>query len=85
MQMLYSYLTGNEFRMQVEAIVEGFNELNIELSSERRAMESIWKRRSKQIEKVLLNTTHMFSSVKAIAGDGIKDIKLLQLKESEEE
>ncbi len=50
-----------------------------DLNSEKRAMEAIWKKRQKQLEKVLLNTTHMFSSVKGIAGDSIQGIKLLEL------
>lgn len=83
MHMLYDYLTGNEFRMQVEGILEGFTQMNNDLNSEKRAMESIWKKRQKQLEKVLLNTTHMFSSVKGIAGDSIQEIKLLELPTNE--
>ncbi len=85
MHMLYDYLTSNEFRLQVEGILEGFTQMSNDLTSEKRAMESIWKKRQKQLEKVLLNTTHMFSSVKGIAGDGIKEIKMLQLNENTEE
>ena len=79
MQMLYDYLCGNEFRLQVEGIIEGFTQMSNDLNSEKRAMEAIWKKRQKQLEKVLLNTTHMFSSVKGIAGDSIQEIKLLEL------
>ncbi len=45
MNMLYDFLTGNEFRMQVEAIVEGFVQMNSDLDSEKRAMDGIWKAR----------------------------------------
>lgn len=79
MQMLYGYLTSNEFRMQVQAIVEGFETMQSELNTERRAMEQIWKRREKQIDKVLLNTNHMFGSIRGIAGSAIGEIKLLEL------
>lgn len=79
MNMLYNFLTGNEFRMQVEAIVEGFTQMTDDLNAERRAMESMWKKRAKQIEKVLLNTSHMFSTVKGIAGDSVQKIDLLEL------
>jgi hypothetical protein len=78
-QMLYDYLCGNEFRMQVEGIIEGFSQMSNDLNSEKRAMEAIWKKRQKQLEKVLLNTTHMFASVKGIAGDSIQEIKMLEL------
>lgn len=79
MAMLYDFLTGNEFRMQVEAIVEGFTQMQEDLNKEKRAMTNIWKKREKQIEKVLLNTTHMYSSVQGIAGSAVKSLPLLEL------
>lgn len=85
MNMLYNFLTGNEFRMQIEAIVEGFTQMTDDLNAERRAMESMWKKRAKQIEKVLLNTSHMFSTVKGIAGDSVQKIDLLELPKAKTE
>ncbi|MBI3135680.1 MAG: DUF2130 domain-containing protein [Bacteroidetes bacterium] len=79
MEMLYSYLTGNEFRQQVEAIVEGFTSLQTELEKEKKAMQLIWKRREKQIEKVIHNTLAMHGSVKGIAGASVQDIRSLEL------
>ena len=79
MSLLYSYLTGTEFRQQIEAIVEGFTELQYGIQKEKNAMTKIWKEREKQLEKVLLNTTNFYGSVKGIAGNAIGDIKLLEL------
>ena len=81
MGMLYDFLTGNEFRLQIEAIVEGFTQLQTDLESEKRAMQGIWKKREKQIEKVLLNTNHMYQSVRGIAGSAIQPVKQLELSE----
>ncbi len=83
MVMLYDYLTSNEFRLQIEAIVEGFTQMAKDLETEKRAMEQIWKKREKQIQKVLLNTTHMYGSVKGIAGNAIAEIKTLELPEGD--
>ena len=77
MQMLYDFLTGNEFRGQMEAIVEGFMAMKQSISKERIQMEKIWKEREKQIEKVLISTSGMYGSVKGIAGASIGDIPLL--------
>ena len=74
MQMLYDYLTGNEFRLQIGAIIEGFTDLHNNYTQERRAMERIWKQREKQLEKVLLNTNHFIGSIKGIAGSSIPDL-----------
>ena len=79
MDMLYNFLISNEFRLQIEAIVEGFTQMQSELESEKRAMQGIWKKREKQIEKVLLNTNHMYSSIKGIAGTAIQKVALLEL------
>lgn len=78
MQMLYDFLTGNEFHQQVEAIVEGFMQMKTSISRERMQMEKIWKEREKQLEKVILNTTHMYGSVKGIAGSAIGEVRLLE-------
>lgn len=82
MHMLYDYLTGNTFRLQVEAIVEGFTQMRVDLESEKRAMQSIWKKREKQIEKVTVNTIDMHGSIKGIAGNAIQAVKLLELPEA---
>jgi len=82
MQMLYSYLTGTEFRQQMETIVEGFVSLQNSIVRERIQMEKIWKEREKQIEKVLFSTSGMYGSIKGIAGAAIEDIPQLSLEDS---
>jgi hypothetical protein len=77
MNMLYHYLTGNEFRQQIEAITEGFMKLKEGIAKERAMMEKNWKEREKQIEKIFLNTTHMYGSIKAIAGNAVGSVKYL--------
>lgn len=79
MGMLYDFLTGNEFRLQIEAIVDGFTQMHSDLESEKRAMTGIWKKREKQIQKVLLNTNHMYNAIKGIAGSAVQSIPLLEL------
>jgi hypothetical protein len=78
MQMLYNYLTGNEFRGQMESIVEGFMAMKQSIMKERIQMEKLWKEREKQLEKVLLSTSGMYGSVKGIAGASVGDIPLLE-------
>lgn len=77
MQMLYDYLTGVEFKGQVEAIAEGFIAMKNSITKERMQMEKIWKEREKQLEKVLINTSGLYGSVKGIAGASVSDIPLL--------
>lgn len=84
MSMLYDFLTSNEFRMQIEAIVEGFSAMKTALESEKRSMQRIWKEREKQIDKVVTNTIDMYGSIKGIAGNAIQSVKALELPGDEE-
>ena len=79
MDMIYNYLTSNTFRMQIEAIVEGFTQMKSDLESEKRSMQRIWKQRDKQIEKVVTNTIDMYGSIKGIAGNAVQSVKALEL------
>jgi hypothetical protein len=78
MQLLYSYLTGTEFRQQIETIVEGFLSMKNSISKERIQMEKLWKEREKQLERVLLSTAGMYGSVKGIVGASVGNIPLLE-------
>ena len=79
MSLLYGFLTSNEFKMQIEAIVEAFTTMQSDLDSEKRSMQRIWKQIEKQIEKVLDNTINMYGSIRGIAGNAIGNIKALEL------
>ena len=73
-----NYLTGLEFRQQIEAIVEGFVSMKNSITRERIQMEKIWKEREKQLDKVLMSTSGMYGAVKGIAGASIQNIPLLE-------
>lgn len=78
MEMLYSYLTSQEFKGQFEAIIEGFKALQDGYNDEKLKMQKIWKEREKQLEKILLNATNFYGSLKGIAGASIPEIKMLE-------
>ncbi|GAA8506323.1 DUF2130 domain-containing protein [Helicobacter pylori] len=77
--LLYHYLTSSEFSMQVNAIIEGFEQLRVDLEREKRAMNKIWKSREKQMEKVFEGTINMYGSIKGIVGNAIGQVKALEL------
>lgn len=79
MHMLYDFLTSNTFRMQVEAIVEGFSQMKADLEREKNSMQRIWKQREKQIDKVVTNTIDMYGSIKGIAGNAVQSVRALEL------
>jgi hypothetical protein len=77
MHMLYDYLTSNEFGEQWKAIREGFMSMKQSIQKERDAMEKLWKAREKQLEKVLLNASHIKGSIEGIAGSDNIQLSLL--------
>ena len=79
MSLLYNYLSSNEFKLQIEAIVEGFSQLQSDLDSEKRSMQMIWSKREKQIQKVIDSTIGMYGSIKGIGGSQIQNVPALEL------
>jgi len=79
MEVLYSYLTGVEFKQRVEAIVEAFTSMDAGLKKERIAYEKIWAEREKQIKKVISNTVGMYGDLSGLVA--LPQIKTLELDE----
>ena len=79
MDLIYDYLSGDEFKHRIEAIVESFTAMQAQLAREKRAMEKLWKEREKQIEKVTGNTVGMYGEMQGIIGSGLPTIKALEL------
>jgi hypothetical protein len=55
--------------------------MQTDLETEKRSLMGHWKKREKQIQKVLLNTNYMYNSIKGIAGNAIQTVKALELNE----
>ena len=81
MVMLYNYLTSNEFKLQVEGIIEGYTQMQKDLDTEKRSITGHWKKREVQLKKVLNNTNFMYQSLRGIAGNAIQAINILELPE----
>jgi hypothetical protein len=79
MEMVYQYLSGDEFRQKVEAIVETFVGMKEQLEKEKRAYSRIWKEREKQIERIIDNTAGMYGDIRGLIGSSIPEIKALSL------
>ena len=78
--LIYRYVTGQEFSMQVRAIVEAFGRLKADLDREKRAMERIWKSREKQIETVLGNVAGIRGSLEGYAGKALPPMDTMGLE-----
>lgn len=78
MELLYGYLTSQEFRGQFEAIIDGFKNLQDSYSDEKLKMQKIWKEREKQLEIILANAVNFYGALRGTAGASIPKIRALE-------
>ncbi|MHB8159128.1 MAG: DUF2130 domain-containing protein [Thermoleophilia bacterium] len=83
MEMIYNYISGAEFRQRVKAIVEPFMEMRNDLHKEQVAMQKLWSKREKQIDRVLLGAAGMHGDLEGIVGAQLPGVKMLELPASE--
>lgn len=81
---LYEYVTSHEFRQQLEALVEVYNEMQTELSKEKVAFERTWKSREGQIERLITSTANVVGSIQGRVGSSALQIKGLEFNELED-
>lgn len=81
MELLYNYLTSNEFIQNIKRIVENYDNMINQLNAEKKAMHKIWATREKQIWVVQENVSALFGSIKGIAGNAL-DTNVLQLPDT---
>jgi hypothetical protein len=79
MTLLYDYMTSNEFQMHAKGVIEGFTQIKADIQTERNAMERNWKRREKQLQKIMMSTSGMMGSVEGIAGAIVGPLQVLQM------
>ena len=83
MEMVYNYLAGQTFRQRIEAVVESFNNMQDDLDTEKRAMEKIWAKRERQIERIVISTTRFYGDLQGIIGAALPSIARLELPAGE--
>ena len=77
---VYDYLTGEEFRNRVTAVIEAYGTMREELEKEKAAITKTWERRSKQLERVQLQLAGMHGDLSGIVGNELPGVKVLELE-----
>lgn len=81
MALVYEYLTGSQFRQHIEAIIEAYKEMRVDLDRERTALTKLWARREQQLQRMLYATSSMCGDLEGIAGRSLREIEGLGLKQ----
>lgn len=77
-QMIYSYVTGTEFRQKLEAAFESFQGMQEELMKEKVMMTSQWAKREKRMVRAMENLVSLYGDVRGIAGGAVPVIHALE-------
>jgi len=83
MELLYNYLTSNEFVQNIKRIVENYDEMINQLNAEKKAIHKIWALREKHIWVVQENISALFGSIKGIAGKELETSNVLELPDKQ--
>lgn len=85
MEVLYHYLSGSQFKSRVESIVNAFMTMQDQLTAEKRAMNTIWNRREKEIQRIVDQTTGMYGDLQGIIGAALPTVQSLELSSGEDD
>jgi hypothetical protein len=75
MEMVYQYLTGPRFRHRIEAIIEKFTDMQVDLDRERKTMTRMWAKREEQLKGVLDSSAGLYGDLQGIAGRAMSEIE----------
>lgn len=79
MELLFAYLTGKEFAQRVGVILQTYIGMKNQLDQEKRAINRIWSKREKQIERVQTNLASMYGGLEEIVGASLPQLEALEL------
>ncbi|MEM0135263.1 MAG: DUF2130 domain-containing protein [Thermoplasmatales archaeon] len=81
--ILYRYLTSTQFRQKVEAVADGIVRMKSDIDTERRSMERQWSKRTKEIERAMVNFSGMFGDLQGIIGKNLPNVKTLGISDED--
>jgi hypothetical protein len=79
MERMYGYLTGQQFRQRVSAIIEAYVAMHGDLDAEKRATYKHWARRDRQLDLLLTSTAGMYGDLQGIVGKSLPELDGLKL------
>jgi len=85
MAVIYSYLTSPQFKNRMQSIVGAFQSMKVQLDKEKTAMQRIWSRREKEMDRMIGNTVGMYGDLQGLMGTALPTISNLELDEGEPE
>jgi hypothetical protein len=82
-EILYTYLTGTEFKQRIEVIVDTFSNMKKSLEKEKLYFTKTWAEKEKQIDRVIQNTVGIYGDLSGVVQ--LQKIESLELPEPSKE
>ncbi|MBI2593653.1 DUF2130 domain-containing protein [Candidatus Daviesbacteria bacterium] len=76
-ESLYRYITSSEFAQKIESMMETYMHMQLELETEKNAIQKIWAKREARIEKLKNNTIQIHGSLSGLIDTPMPEVKSL--------
>lgn len=83
-EVVYKYLTSNEFKQRIEIWVEYFKERQEEINKERAYFNKKWEKEEKEMQKVFTSTAGMYGDLQGLIGNALPKVQYLELPDATE-
>ncbi len=77
-QLIYGYLTSNEFKLQWNSIIEAYLSMKNNIEKEKVLAEKQWREREKQLYKIFKGATGFIGSIRGLGGMEIQELPSLE-------
>lgn len=82
-KMLYDYLMGNDFKNQLKAVHDTFAAMHASLFKEKKAATANFKKREKEMERIMINLSGIAGSINGISGQTVAEFAEFEVVEEE--
>jgi hypothetical protein len=82
-EIVYNYLTSNDFKQRIEVWLEYFTSRQKELNTEKAYFTKKWEKEEKSMQKIYLNTAGIYGDLQGLIGTALPKIDMLELPEGE--
>jgi hypothetical protein len=73
-EVVYNYLTGQEFRQRIGAFVDVYVQLRDDLDKEKRAYTRLWNAREKQLERMMHSMGGLYGDLQGMIGAQLPEV-----------
>lgn len=82
-EIMWEYLTSTEFNQKMQAILETFSSMQLDIDKEKIWFRRKWEKQEANIRRVIDNTAGMYGSLESIMGKELPEVAGLNLLEDE--